>query len=914
MMMRYKTLAAAIALSNLAYGAAALAQAEDTDKVEDRLDDSALEQVIVTATKRETNLMDTPIAISAFSEETLDKLGVKNIKDLNNLVPNMSIMVDNESSAPIITMRGVRSTNTTEWGDPAVGVHFDGIYTPRPQGAMALMFDIERAEMLRGPQGTLFGRNSTVGSINIISAKPKTDEFEASTRFEAGRFNQRAFKGMINIPVSDTFALRAAYMTEKKDSNLTGYYDPNQWDQRYLPMDELTPTDSAVSPAANGFEAWLFDQQYYQEVKADPADFYNNANQWAARVSASWTPTEKASWLVTVERFRDDSAGGIGQRDCERIEDRPVEMGGTCTDIWGSEDNFVAYVNVPGKNDMTMDSVRSHFTYDISDELQFVYNAGYQNQERTGQYDIDQGYYAWDQMLKWVDTDYDSWSHELQLKSTGDGRLQWIAGYFNFKEDNYMNGHYQGAMGGASLWIQPERVIKSEAVFGQATYSVTEQTHLTLGLRHTEDSKEDIGGRNWGCWDACSGPINAWGFVDWGLPWGNPDAWFGDGTAQTPRNTLNALPADYYDQPREGFVIDTQNDVYESWSKTTWRIGIDHDLSDNTMVYGYVANGYKGGGIGDVLYKQSTISPENPTGDRFDTSYDGETVVTYEVGVKTSLLDGDMNLRANYFYNDYKDQQFSTWTIYDVTFTYEPARDDVGEPIFDANGDPVLEEVRKDHGTFLTRNAASSRIQGLELEMEWAPWAGGHIGGYVTFLDTEITSDYWKQWGSEPGQVFNNDANPSDSSFGNSSDYYDPRYPSYRNLKGNELAYSPNASLTVNMSHTFEFRDGSSLTPFLSVHWEDDAYLDIDNRDKWVIPEEDMREGVDIAWFTDKRDAWTMATANLNYTSASQDWYAEAWVYNLTDEDVNWWQGFGGSTPMAGKAQRSYGLSFGYHW
>ncbi|MBY6211320.1 TonB-dependent receptor [Microbulbifer agarilyticus] len=904
-MMRYKKLAAAIALSNLAFGSVALAQSNETADTQDENNDAALEQVIVTATKRETNLMDTPIAISAFSEETLDTLGVKNIKDLNNLVPNMSIMVDNESSAPIITMRGVRSTNTTEWGDPAVGVHFDGVYTPRPQGSMALMFDIDRVEVLRGPQGTLFGRNSTVGTVNVISAKPNTDEFEASTQFELGRFNQQVFKGMINIPVSDTFALRAAVVSEQQDSNMTGYYDPNQWDQRYLDVD-LVETDSARTPAANSFDnRFFFHDTLYQEVKADPSDFYNNKDQWAARIAANWTPTDDINWLVTLERFRDQGAGGIGQRDCDRIADRPYDPDngylGTCNDIWGNDDNFVAFVNIPGKNDMTMDSVRSHFTYDINDELQFVYNAGYQNQQRVGQIDLDQGYYFWDQMLKWVDTDYTSFSHELQLKSTGDGPLQWIAGYFNFKEDNYMLGQYHGAMGGVSLWHQPERIVKSQAVFGQATYSFTDDLHFTLGLRRTEDTKQDIGGRNYGCWGGDCHP-DAWGSVPWGLiNWGA----FGDlsqqsdeflAAADDARDALNALPADYYDYPNEDMNIDTQNDVKHSWADTTWRVGVDYDLNDDTLLYAYAANGYKAGGIGDVLYMESTITPENPTGDKFDTSYEGETVVTYELGVKTSLLDGSMNLRANYFYSDYEDQQFTQWELYDTVFI----------DTFDGEGNPIVEA--QDKGTFLTRNASNSMIQGLELEMEWAPWNGGHIGGYLTFLDTEITSDYIGQWSQEVRQVFG--IGPNDS-----LNYDDTAYPQiFRNLKGNELAYSPNASLTVNISHNFEFADGSSLTPFLNVHWEDESYTSIDNNETWTFDEGVIPEYIDLDVYTDKRDAWAMATASLKYTSASQNWFAEAWVYNLTDEDVNWWQGYAGSTPMAGKAQRNYGLRFGYSW
>jgi iron complex outermembrane receptor protein len=476
---------------------------------------SLLEEVIVTATKFETDLMDTPLAVSSFSEDYLDTLGINNVKELVNVVPNMSIMVDVESNAPIITMRGVRSTNTTEWGDPAVGVHYDGIYSPRPQGALALMFDVERVEALRGPQGTLYGRNSTVGTLNIISAKPQFDEFTGKVDVEVGRWNQRSIKGVLNVPVSETFALRAAVYAEKRDSNLTGYYDPNQWDLRYLedmgiPLRE---SSSAVNPAANTVDyQFYFEDTVYEEIPADPSDFYNSIDQNAFRLSGYWKPNDDLAWLVTYEVFKDDSAGGLNARDCERIANRPANInGGSCDDIWGTSDNFVSYVNVPGKNDMTLESIRSHLTYAINDNVEFMYNMGYQSQERVGQIDLDQGQYLWDQMLKWVDTDYDSWSHELQFKSTNrESRLQWVAGYFQFEEDNYMNGQYHGAMGGVSLWLQPKRLIESQALFAQGTYELNERLFLTVGLRHTEDTKTDRGGNNWGCWGGDCHP-EAWG-------------------------------------------------------------------------------------------------------------------------------------------------------------------------------------------------------------------------------------------------------------------------------------------------------------------------------------------------------------------------------------------------------------------
>ena len=121
--------------------------AQDSDA-----DESAeeIETVIVTATRRETDLMDTPLAVSAITNEELVKYGLSNIKDLSYAIPGLSIQNQTDTNAPIITLRGVRSNNVTEVGDPAVGIHVDGVYAARPQAAAALMFDLERAELLRG--------------------------------------------------------------------------------------------------------------------------------------------------------------------------------------------------------------------------------------------------------------------------------------------------------------------------------------------------------------------------------------------------------------------------------------------------------------------------------------------------------------------------------------------------------------------------------------------------------------------------------------------------------------------------------------------------------------------------------------------------------------------------------------------
>ena len=176
-----------------------------------------LSSVTVTATKRETALMRTPVAVSAVSGAGLEREGIKDVRSLGAAVPSMQVGFSPTDSGVQVTIRGVTSNNFTELGDPAVGIHFDGVYSPRPQAGMNLMHDVDRIEVLRGPQGTLFGRNSTAGAINIL---PKRPSFSGSSFFaegELGDYNHRAVRFVYNQPVNDVLAVRFAFSGEKQD-------------------------------------------------------------------------------------------------------------------------------------------------------------------------------------------------------------------------------------------------------------------------------------------------------------------------------------------------------------------------------------------------------------------------------------------------------------------------------------------------------------------------------------------------------------------------------------------------------------------------------------------------------------------------------------------------------------------------
>ena len=179
--------------------------------------EEAIEEIVVTATRVETDLMSTSIAVSAFSQEELTRDGVKDIRDASDLVPNFDVSFSPSDSGVQMTMRGINSNNFTEIGDPSVAFHVDGVYSPRPQGAVALMFDLERLEVMRGPQGTLFGRNSAAGSVNVITAKPTTEGVFGTIGAEVGNFGQLAVLGTLNLPVTDTFAVRGNFFVEQRD-------------------------------------------------------------------------------------------------------------------------------------------------------------------------------------------------------------------------------------------------------------------------------------------------------------------------------------------------------------------------------------------------------------------------------------------------------------------------------------------------------------------------------------------------------------------------------------------------------------------------------------------------------------------------------------------------------------------------
>ncbi len=904
-------LAPGLALAQTAEEADAASEQEQAATEEERALEQLLKEstftgeVTVTAARVETDLMKTPISVSVLSSDTLEQQQVRNVDDLANFVPNMDISTINGQSTPIISMRGVRSTNETELGDPAVGVHLDGVYSPRMQGVLALMFDNERVEVLRGPQGTLFGRNSTVGTINIVTAKPDFSGVYGKADLLVGNFDAREFQGMFNLPFSDKFAMRFAGRIYERDSFVNGYYDPNQYDQRHIA--HLVDGAEVIAPGSFGectdprcytrtqHSNWWIDwvgadngwtgYDIRELVKADPSDFYFNADEWAYRISALWQPVDNLSIDLSYQHYRNDSAGGVDLVNCEKLRGRPTRdddgnITGTddCSTFLPRDDTYTAVVNVPGRLFLDIQYFRAKLDWELAKNLNFVYYGGAEDQERESAQDMEQSLNAWDGAMFFLPgTGSKSWSHEIHLQSYGNEKFNWLAGANIFHEKTTTLGYYDNPINDKAMWDQPDRSTDAWALFAQGTYSFTDQWHLTLGYRHSDETKEDQGGRTYTCTND-NGCAPGW--------------WM--------RETLNSLPADYFHN-RDVYPEFSANDNKGSWDHDDWRLGVDFDLNQNHLLYTYLATGFKAGGIGDVFHETNPRTGEEIN---VQTSFEPEEVLTWELGFKSRLFNDRLSLRGAYFYTDYEDMQYASVGAIAFTDRWEALLDDDGQPILDPNGEPVFGWVTAPIIAYFTQNVPGAQIQGIELEYDWSPWKGGRLFGYASWLDTEITDDWITKWNYDAVAYFGIDYESS----------IDPENPLLEvNLEGNELAVSPPFRFHMVAEQTFNFGNAGSLQPWATLHWEDDAYLTIWNVDKhtddmeFVIPDEDIK------YTDDRRQSYFTLAAGLRYFV--KRWQFELYGYNLTDEVIQYW---GGAAEGVAKGSfnmpKTYGIRIGYNF
>ncbi len=692
--MRARTLSG-VTVGMLALGGVASAQepARSTPQI-------TVEEVIVTATRRETNLMETAGAISVFGGQELEARGIINITRLDSLAPNLKVLdQQNQGMGAVqIAMRGIVNSSFIEIGDPNVGFHVDGVYMSRPQAALNLLFDAQRMEISRGPQGTLYGRNSTVGSINVVNNRPDTDEFGASGSLEYGRYDNRIVSGVINVPViENVLALRASGFWQERDT----YYNLHDDDLLTLPGG-LTLEDSP------------YRQAFGNGTGKDGAGAIDQ-NAW--RVSALLTPIDDLSLYASYEVFNNES---------------PIAP----STVRGSE--YTAYLSNPHVTDQKIESFRGELKYEIADAVELKGTFGDQTYNHQIMVDLDAGTsryspervnplpgdsLTFEQTFFDRDWTTDSTSYELVASSTYDSSVQWLAGYFNFKEDTFRDFWIDLPTNNSGIinFNQPSRKATSEAFFGRIDWKVTDSVKLAVGVRRTDDERTDTGVNRFssfpepGLIDAygspvfvaqagatdlqflcsqnlpvgpCAGvgalpgpvtgvngvPLRVPGLNDGfaaavGSPIGQVDAGIAAATAPGATVFNSAITTDA--QLREiSRILSNGEEVAlvgaagsfprvfytnQEFSYTDWSVSLDWSPRDGSLMYGTVSTGHKAGSQ-EIFY--------HPRLHQFINSIlEPEELISYELGWKEQFenVGQGLNVSAALFYMDYKDKQQSVF-------------------------------------------------------------------------------------------------------------------------------------------------------------------------------------------------------------------------------------------------------------
>jgi iron complex outermembrane recepter protein len=519
-----------------------------------------VEELLVTAERREASLQSTAIAVSALDQEIITENDISNVTDLTGMVPGLVVSGQEDQSDIRIYIRGVGTNNPTETGDQGVGVYVDGVFAARAQGALALMYDLENVQVLRGPQGTLFGRNNTGGAVLLQTKKPG-DTFEGNMQFTLGSYNRQQMSGGVSLPIFDTLSVRLAGYSDQDD----GWVDPLSTDPR--------GTQGNYSGISIGRSANL-------GVKL------NNTDVRSARLSAAWDIVDSLKWFLSYENFTDTGNTGL------LLNPVAVERG-----------DFGAFVDSPVALDMTSDVWRSSLSMDAFDQINIEYLLGVASLHRSQVVDQDAGVTSRFQEGRTEYQHSDSTSHEIKIQNLNIDKFSWTAGFYYFEEETDIRFDFDGQgawLQGGNSFIQPARGAESEAVYAQATYHLTEQWSLTAGARYTDDLKYDRGGRNvQDCQNEFIRPTL-----------GGADLSVFEDFRNNITGTEGADGLDDYtgrERVRGQCAATLRNDLERESDQTTYFSRVSYEIDDH-LFYGSVGTGYRAGVIQDG--GQST-EPEN---------------------------------------------------------------------------------------------------------------------------------------------------------------------------------------------------------------------------------------------------------------------------------------------------------------
>lgn len=620
-----------------------------------------LEQVTVTAQKRTENVQSVPIAITAFSASQLESKGLSNVSELGDFSPNVGI--DSTSSFSGSTqvlsafIRGIGQSDFAFNLDPGVGIYVDGVYYARTIGSVVDLLDVDHIEVLKGPQGTLFGRNTIGGAISVVTRRP-SDEFQVKGELTGGQYNRLDVRGVADIPlIKDTLLAQVAFSAK----NRSGYFSQNVLPGNYVTdVDKFTRGDSTTYASAGGESnqtargkiLWLptdntrvtltGDYTHVDDeptpsvllaVKSGAVDIYN------ACISTSVADLIGGPFEQVCLSPRNGVGGDLTPLGGANVDSNPYNDRLVFDNSLRSSGKDHAYATGAGYSKVDVWGAALTAEIDLTDLIVLRSITAYRSLDADFAMDVDgtpvpMGDHGFAMDQRQI-------SEEIQL--TGDSlnyRLKWVAGFYGFHEEGSLHDYVHFVGGLLQIDGPNEFDTSAYAAFAQLSYSITEQFGVTVGGRYTREEKEFLGAQR---------DLNSFAFK-MGFP-------------------LNLHP-DRTDTTL--YFPPTRNE--RSFSNFSGKLGFDYHFNDDAMAYLSYSEGFKSGGW---TTRATVPILEAPT-------FDPETAETYELGIKSQFLARRMQANLALFLTEYNDLQV---TVY-------------------SGISPV------------TENAAQSEIKGAELELQ----------------------------------------------------------------------------------------------------------------------------------------------------------------------------------------------------
>ncbi|MCP5145633.1 MAG: TonB-dependent receptor [Gammaproteobacteria bacterium] len=687
-----------------------------------------VEEIVVTAEFRAANVQDTPIAITAVNSEMLEARSQTSIYEVAAQAPNVTLKPASQNQGPAMVafIRGIGQTDFNFALEPGVGLYIDDVYYPTLTGSLVDLMDLDRVEVLRGPQGTLAGKNSIGGAIKMYSKAP--GEGGGSLQLTYGSYNRIDVRGTADFEIAeDRLYARVAAASHHQDGYVTRYdyqclhpssnvptyiqgrlkdckvgslggkaYTAGRLQLRWLASDDVTVNLSAditnddseagadvlvrVNEARTvGGAAGPYWDPAYAALQGGTAGY-----QGTSIPGTDGNPAYLTNAFVPYGTYRGDTVLNDGYASYSTFLDPNPTTPGTA----------LSWSPVAINPQSTLDhwGLSAVIDWDISDNFQLKSITSYRKYDSNWAQDVDNSPINSQMLLQRLE--HDQWSEELRLNgSFADGALDFTVGGFFFEQDGTLEANVNLYYAQFNFIHGPDPTPSHNyAGFLHATWHVNDDLNLSAGLRYSDDEKTYTHFRR-----NPDGtlPAAACGLVPFvagqGLPEIAPGLTVGipNWVGQAPNCALFGL-----------------YDVSATWADTRldWRVALDYRWNDNFMTYGQVSTGYKGGGVNPRPFVLEQLL-----------DFNSEVITTYELGFKSTLFDNKMRLNGAVFYNDYTDIIMTLSSCFQTT----PATTDGPGPCA------------------LPFNAGTAKVPGAELEMEFYPTDNLMIDAAVSYIDFE---------------------------------------------------------------------------------------------------------------------------------------------------------------------------------